>query len=102
MEISRARYRAELVTDDAARLRERLETATGERIAALEAVAPDAPAKEAETPGKDAARPEPERAAPVRPPAERDGKDMEDRDRRPSQPAREKPLERDFGLELEL
>ena len=38
VEISRARDRAELVTDDAKALRERLEAATGERIAALEAV----------------------------------------------------------------
>ena len=44
VEISRARHRAELVTDDRAALKERLEAATGERIAALEAVAPD-PAK---------------------------------------------------------
>ena len=39
VEISRARDRAELVTGDAGRLRERLEGATGERISALEAVA---------------------------------------------------------------
>ena len=38
VEISRARDRAELVTDDARALRERLETTTGERIAALEAL----------------------------------------------------------------
>ena len=38
VEISRARERAELVTDDRAALREQLEAATGERIAALEAV----------------------------------------------------------------
>ena len=38
VEISRARDRAELVTDDAGVLRERLEAATGERIAALEAI----------------------------------------------------------------
>ena len=37
VEISRARDRAELVTDDAKALCERLETTTGERIAALEA-----------------------------------------------------------------
>ena len=37
VEISRARDKAELVTDDARALRERLEAATGERIAALEA-----------------------------------------------------------------
>ena len=36
VEISRARDRAELVTDDAKALCERLEAATGERIAALE------------------------------------------------------------------
>ena len=40
VEISRARRRAELVTDDRDRLRERLEGATGERIAALESVEP--------------------------------------------------------------
>ncbi len=38
VEISRARDRAELVTDDAKALREQLEAVTGERIAALEAV----------------------------------------------------------------
>ena len=47
VEISRARDRAELVTDDRSRLRERLETATGERIAAFEAVGPE------RTPGRD-------------------------------------------------
>ena len=36
VEISRARDRAELVTDDAAELRTQLQEATGERIAALE------------------------------------------------------------------
>ena len=41
VEISRARDRAELVTDDRNALRERLEAATGERIAALEAVDPE-------------------------------------------------------------
>ena len=40
VEISRARERAELVTDDKAALKEQLEAATGERIAALEAVEP--------------------------------------------------------------
>ena len=38
VEISRARDRAELVTDDAAELRAQLQTATGERIAALEGI----------------------------------------------------------------
>ncbi len=41
VEISRARDRAELVTDDARALQERLEATTGERIAALEAIEPE-------------------------------------------------------------
>ena len=46
---SRARDRAEFVTDDKAALREQLEAATGERIAALEAVEPEkAKGREAE------------------------------------------------------
>ena len=38
VEISRARYRAELVTDNANGLKEHLEQATGERVAALEGI----------------------------------------------------------------
>ena len=38
VDISRARDRAELVTDDKAALREQIQALTGERIAALEAV----------------------------------------------------------------
>jgi len=41
VEISRARHRAELVTDDREALKARLESATGERIAALEAIGND-------------------------------------------------------------
>ena len=41
VEISRARDRAELVTDDRNALRERLEAVTGDRIAALEAIEPE-------------------------------------------------------------
>ena len=41
VEISRARDRAELVTDDKAALREQIQALTGERIAALEAVGED-------------------------------------------------------------
>ena len=49
VEISRARDRAELVTDDREALKEQLEAATGERIAALEAVEPErAKGREAE------------------------------------------------------
>ena len=54
VEISRARYRAELVTDDAAALREQLEAVTGERISALEGIG-------------EAARLEAERAEKARP-----------------------------------
>ena len=52
VEISRARDRAELVTDDAAELRAQLQAVTGERIAALEGIGEmqrEAPAKAAET-----------------------------------------------------
>ena len=55
VEISRARDRAELVTDDAKALRERLETATGERVSAFEGIggaAWDAPAKSVEAGAK--------------------------------------------------
>ncbi len=38
VEISRTRDRAELVTDDAAALKERLEAVTGERISALDGI----------------------------------------------------------------
>jgi len=55
VEISRARDRAELVTDDAAELKAQLQAVTGERIAALEGIGEtareagrDAPAKAAE------------------------------------------------------
>ena len=117
VEISRARYRAELVTDDAARLQERLETTTGERISALEAIAtrePEAPARGADAPGHTAAAPMPERpaeaergpearrSAPDRSPGEPDAKEGATPDRPPSRPAREKPLEVEFELELEL
>ena len=46
VEISRARDRAELVTDDRDALRERLEMVTGERIAALESIQPKKPGRE--------------------------------------------------------
>ena len=58
VEISRARHRAELVTDDAKALCDRLEAATGERVSALEAVTAAAVerAKDAERSRKAAAR----------------------------------------------
>ena len=88
VEISRARVHAELVTDDRRALRERLEAATGERIAALEAIAPsppDSPARDGKA-GDDAVRKPPERdAEPLR---------EQERERSSSAPA---PLERGGG-----
>ncbi len=51
VEISRARDRAELVTDDAKDLRAQLEAVTGERIAALEAIGETAREEPARAPG---------------------------------------------------
>ena len=89
VEISRARDRAELVTDDARALCERLEAATGERISALEGIGESArngkgmegASKESGTPGRE---------------AERGGPASGDRD--PPVPAREKAAEMDLGL----
>ncbi len=50
VEISRARDRAELVTDDAAELKAQLEAVTGERIAALEAIGGMPRAEDGRTP----------------------------------------------------
>ena len=100
VEISRARDRAELVTDDAERLRERLETATGERISALEGIAPpprEAPEKDADVVG-DTTRTTPERDKRPAPEVERDGADAARRVREPATPVREMSVE----LELEL
>ena len=61
VEISRARDRAELVTDDAAELRAQLQAVTGERIAALEGIGEmrrEAPGKAAEAARIGGIRPE--------------------------------------------
>ena len=118
VEISRARLHAELVTDDRCALRERLEAATGERIAALEAIAPLPPGSPAidGKAGDDTARTPPERdAEPLRQrererssrapaPMERAGDgDPASTDHRPGLPApprRERSYE--FELDLEL
>ena len=52
VEISRARDRAELVTDDAADLKAQLQAVTGERIAALEGIGETAREAERDAPGK--------------------------------------------------
>ena len=100
VEISRARDRAELVTDDAGRLRERLELTTGERISALEGIAP--PMRE--TPDKGAEAVEsmegrrPERGKERPPEAEQDRGRASREDCPQVKPVREKGVE----LELEL
>ncbi len=100
VEISRARDRAELVTDDAQALKERLEAVTGERISALEGIG------EAVQPGHERdgnALPErerrtPEESAPGSP--EREIEPAMSRDNAPElePPAREKPIEMDLDL----
>ena len=90
VEISRARDRAELVTDDREALKEQLEAATGERIAALEAVEPES-AKG------------PEASAETRRCVEPEGGASQSRDRdRASEAAMEQSrapkLDRDLGL----
>ena len=106
VEISRARDRAELVTDDAARLREQLETATGERVSALEGIgeaARDAPAKGMEADakaGRTAAREAEATRDTDRGRSEAAGKETEPvvRNREPAAPDRGKRVEMDLGL----
>ena len=115
VEISRARNRAELVTDDALRLRERLEATTGERISALEAIAPrqrearemgagvddGAPGRTVlEHPDPPAAVPEADRSGAADKQVERERDDGAPTERHPAEPAPRKQL--DFELELEL
>ncbi len=106
VEISRARDRAELVTDDAARLREQLETATGERVSALEGIgeaARDAPAKGMEAAanaGRIAGREAEATRDTDRCGSEAAGKETEPvvRNREPGAPDRGKRVEMDLGL----
>ena len=100
VEISRARDRAELVTDDAGALREQLEAVTGERISALEGIG-EKPALDAERAGK--ALPglaEPEREAVVEPSpvAEIEQKPIREKAPEPEPPVHEM----DYGMELEM
>ena len=68
VEISRARHRAELVTDNRDALRERLQAVTGERISALEAVEPEREktVEPASEPAPDRVREEPGSTTPER------------------------------------
>ena len=98
VEISRARHRAELVTDDAGALREQLEAVTGERISALEgigeAVQPEREKDEKALPGVEP----PGREAPVTALPEPNMEPVQEKAAEPESPTVEKP----FEWELEL
>ncbi len=104
VEISRARDRAQLVTDDAQALKERLEAVTGERISALEGIGETIRSereREHEKDGKephDRDRPSPEASTPS--PLERGIEPSISRDRTPEHepPARVKRVELDLGI----
>ena len=98
VEISRARYRAELVTDDAAALKKHLEVVTGERISALEGIG-EAVQPEREKDGKavTGVKP-PSQKAPVPALPEPDMEPVPEKAPEPEPPAREKHIE----MELEL
>ena len=101
VEISRARHRAELVTDDRGALRERLEAATGERISALEGIGPESGRKADASPARTQDRErgvreaEPRARVPEGPPHGEKGRQPA----RERKPVREKIRE---GPELEL
>ena len=88
VEISRARDRAELVTDNTAELRAQLQVVTGERIAALEGIG-EIP-REAQ--GRSA------EAAQGGPGKEPDARDLAPKDREPSVPERERATGVELGV----
>ena len=100
VEISRARDRAELVTDDAAALKERLEAVTGERISALEGIGENVRREH----GKDASasldkeRPEAGSIAPSSPDREIGRESPERKAPEPEPPARGKRIEMEMGM----
>ena len=100
VEISRARDRAELVTDDAQALKERLETVTGERISALEGIG-ESVWPEPELDGKTSPEHErgnPDASMPTSPEGEIERKVSLDRKPEPEPPARVKRIDMDLGL----
>ena len=100
VEISRARDKAELVTDDAQALRERLEAVTGERISALEgigeAVRPERERDGKAPPGREG--PDRETAAPSSPDRDIGREPPKDKAPEPEPPARAKVRDLDMGL----
>ena len=104
VEISRARDRAELVTDDAQALKERLEAVTGERISALEGIGERVIPERERGQEKDGRAPlDRERASPEAsspPPPEKEIEPVPARGKapEPEPPARSKRVEMDLGL----
>ena len=100
VEISRARDRAELVTDDARALRERLEAVTGERISALEGIGevvrPERERDEKATPDRE--RRDPGTAAPSQPERELDRESSLGKAPEPEPPVPEKQIDMDLSL----
>ena len=99
VEISRARDRAELVTDDAAELRAQLQAVTGERIAALEGIGE----MKREAPGRlveadRAVERQPYRGAGPGAGKDQEGPSAPSKDREMPSPARGRSADRDLGL----
>ena len=100
VEISRARDRAELVTDDAQALKERLEAVTGERISALEGIGETVrPGREPDAKASlERERPDREREAPSSPDKEIEPDQSGHKVPESEPPAREKRIEMDLSL----
>ena len=100
VEISRARDRAELVTDDAAALKERLEAVTGERISALEGIGESVRREHGKDAGKalDKDRREAGSTAPSSPDREIGRESPERKTPEPEPPAQGKRIEMEMGL----
>ncbi|MDE0031504.1 MAG: AAA family ATPase [Deltaproteobacteria bacterium] len=98
VEISRARDRAELVTDDAAALRERLGAVTGERISALEGIGETARREIGREASLDRERLDRETDAPSDPDKSIESGLPAGKPAEPEPPAREKRIEMDMEL----
>ena len=100
VEISRARYRAELVTDDAAALKKHLEVVTGERISALDGIG-EAVQPEREKDGKALAGAEPpgrKSPMPALPEPDMEPVPVPEKVPEPEPPSREAYIEMDLEL----
>ncbi len=100
VEVSRARDRAELVTDDAQALRERLEAVTGERISALEGIGESVrPEHGKDTKASlDRERRDRETAAPPSPDKGIEHEAVPSKAPEPEPPSRGKVVEMDMGM----